>query len=66
MKTNSCLKVVKVYKVSLKNNPRISYYVDAPSKRIARWCGAALFNNEHSGFKTDKDMKAEKFTYEEN
>ena len=66
MKIDSCLKVVKVYKVSLKNNPRIYYYVDAPSKRIARWCGAALFNNEHASFKTDKDMKVESFTYEEN
>lgn len=30
---------VKVYKVSLKEDPNIWYFVDAPSKRIAKWCG---------------------------
>ena len=57
---------VKVYKVSLKEDPSIWYFVDAPSKRIAKWCGAALYNNEYMGFRTNKDMKVEKFTYEEN
>lgn len=56
---------VKVYKVSLKENPNIYYFVDAPSKRIARWCGAACYNNEYAGFRTLKDMKVEKFGYEE-
>ena len=42
---------VKVYQVILKDmtNP-IYYYVDAPSKRIAKWCGANLFNNEYSSW----------------
>lgn len=57
---------VKVYIVSLKEDPSIWYFVDAPSKRVARWCGAALYNNEYMGFRTNKDMKVEKFTYEEN
>jgi hypothetical protein len=57
---------VKVYRVSLKEDPSIWYLVDAPSKQIAKWCGAALFNNEYMGFRTHKDMKAERFTYEEN
>ena len=57
---------VKVYKVSLKEDPDIWYLVDAPSKRIARWCGAALYNTEYMGFRTCTDMKVEKFTYEEN
>ena len=57
---------VKVYKVSLKEDPSIWYLVDAPSKRVARWCGAALYNNEYLGFRTHKDMKVERFTYEEN
>ena len=57
---------VKVYKVSLKEDPTIYYLVDAPGKRVAKWCGAALYNNEYMGFRTSKDMKVEKFTYEEN
>ena len=42
---------VKAYQVILKDktNP-IYYYVDAPSKRIAKWCGANLFNNEYAAF----------------
>jgi hypothetical protein len=57
---------VKVYKVSLKEDPNIWYLVDAPSKRIAKWCGAALYNNVYLGFRTPKDMKVERFKYEEN
>lgn len=56
---------VKVYRVSLKEDPNIWYFVDAPSKRIAKWCGAALYNNEYLGFRTFKDMKVERFKYEE-
>lgn len=57
---------VKVYKVSLKENPNIYYFVDAPSKRVAKWCGAALCNNEYTGFFTNKDIKVERFICEEN
>ena len=57
---------VKVYKVSLKEDPNIWYFVDAPSKRVARWCGATLYNNEYAGFRTNKDIKVERFKYEEN
>ena len=35
--------------------------VDAPSKRIAKWCGANLYNNEYFTFLSDKDMIAERF-----
>lgn len=57
---------IKVYKVSLKEDPNIWYLVDAPSKRIAKWQGAALCNNEFTAFKSAEDMEVEKFTYEEN
>ena len=57
---------VKVYRVSLKEDPNIWYFVDAPSKRVAGWCGAALYNNEYAGFRTNKDMKVERFKYKEN
>ena len=56
---------VKVYKVWVKERPDIWYYVDAPSKRIAKWSGANLATNEYTGFFTNKDMEAEKFTQEE-
>ena len=54
---------VKVYRVSLKEDPNIWYFVDAPSKRIAKWCGANLYNNEYTAFKTAKDIKVERFKY---
>lgn len=54
---------VKVYRVMLKDklDSDIFYMVDAPGKRIARWCGANLFNNEYSAFKSAKDMVAVRF-----
>ena len=53
---------VKVYRVVPKKNPNIAYYmVDAPSKRIAKWCGSNLFNNEYIDFLSAKDMIAERF-----
>ena len=52
---------VKVYKVYPKNKPDLWYLVDAPCKRIAKWCGTAILNNTYSGFLTAKDMKAERF-----
>lgn len=52
---------VKTYKVYPKNNPDLWYMVDAPSKRVAKWCGAAVLDNNYSGFRTAKDMKVERF-----
>ena len=53
---------IKVYKVWIKDNPDIWYHVNAPSKRIAKWCGAALYNNEYIAFVTNKSIKVEKLT----
>ena len=52
---------VKVYRVFPKQNPsEISYMVDAPNKRIAKWCGANLYNYERCfDFLSYKDMVAE-------
>ena len=53
---------VKVYRVAPKKNQNgVFYMVDAPSKRIAKWCGANLFNNEYIDFLSAKDMIAERF-----
>ena len=56
---------VKAYKVYPKNNPDLWYSVDAPSKRIAKWCGAAILNNTYCNFLTAKHMKVERFKAEE-
>ena len=53
---------VKVYRVYPKNNPFNYYLVDAPCAFVAKWCGAALVNNEYATFLSAKDMKAERFT----
>lgn len=53
---------VKEYRVVPKKNTNgVFYMVDAPSKRIAKWCGANLFNNEYNAFLSAKDMIAERF-----
>lgn len=53
---------IKVYRVTPKKNQNgIFYMVDAPSKRIAKWCGANLYNYDYSAFLSDKDMIAERF-----
>ena len=52
---------VKTYVVRLKIDTSIYYFADAPSKRIAKWCGAALYNNEYAAFATAKDMIVERF-----
>lgn len=55
---------VKVFKVYPKNAPDKWYLVDAPSRRIARWCGANIINNTYATFLTGNDMKVERFKYE--
>ena len=52
---------IKVYKVYPKNNPDLWYLVDAPSKRIAKWCGTAILNNTYVTFLKCKDMVAERW-----
>ena len=56
---------VKVYRVWPKNDHAKYYLVDAPNKHIAKWSGANLMNNEYSCFLSVKDMKAERWKYEE-
>jgi hypothetical protein len=56
---------VKVYKVYPKDRTDLWYLVDAPSKRIAKWCGAAILNNVYTVFLTAKDMVAENWKPEE-
>lgn len=55
---------VKVYKVYPKNNPDLWYLVEAPTKHIAKWCGANAINNTYVTFMTAKDMKVERWKYE--
>lgn len=55
---------VKVYKVYPKNNPDLWNLVDAPSRRVAKWCGTAILNNTYSVFLSAKDMIAERWSAE--
>ena len=42
---------VKVYRVVPKKNQNgVFYMVDAPNKRIVKWRGANLFNNEYIAY----------------
>lgn len=54
---------VKIYEVTLRHKcqDNKTYMVDAPNKRIAKWCGANLFNHEYAAFVGAKDMKAKRF-----
>ena len=56
---------VKVYKVWPKNKPDLYYYVDAPCKWVARWCGAAIINNDYASFLTARDLSVERLKVEE-
>ena len=55
---------VKVYKVYPKNNPELWYRIDAPTKRIAKWCDTAILNNIYCNFLVAKDMAAERWEAE--
>ena len=57
---------VKVYRVVPKKHSNdVFYAVDAPSKRIAKWCGANMYNNDYFSFLSAKDMIAERFRIKE-
>lgn len=56
---------VKVYKVYPKDNPDLWYYVDAPTRRIAKWCGANILNITYASSFTARDMIAERCKYQE-
>ena len=43
------------------NNSKEYYFIDAPSKRIAKWCGAALYNNEYPAAKSSRDVQVERY-----
>ena len=55
---------IKVYVVEPKRRimgADTYYYVDAPSKRIAKWCGSALYNHKYATLLSAKDIKATRF-----
>jgi hypothetical protein len=53
---------VKEYEVSYKDDlgSTHTYWIEAPSKRIAKWCVAAIFNYNYFAFLTAKDIKAKR------
>ena len=52
---------VKVYRVWPKNKPELYYLTEAPFRWVAKWCGAALINNNYVTFLTAKDMTVRRF-----
>ena len=48
--------MIKMYKVVVRN---AYYYVDAPNKRIAKWCGYNMFCNEYCSDASIKEVKVE-------
>lgn len=53
---------IKTYLATFRhsNDDSLYYYVDAPSKRIAKWCGANLYNSEYLAFVTAKDVEVKR------
>jgi hypothetical protein len=41
--------IIKTYIVTAKDNPDLWYEVDAPSKRVAKWCAVNLYNQGYYG-----------------
>lgn len=52
---------VKVFRVWPKNDPSLYFFVDAPNKRIAKWCGANIVNQQYVTFLSAKDMAVARF-----
>lgn len=48
---------IKTYEVFVKNDHNVSYIVEAPSKRVARWCGHALFSDQYFANTKIRDIK---------
>ena len=58
---------IKEYEVRLHGkftNPH-TFIVEAPNKRIAKWCGANLFNHQYFSFATAKDIMVIPYTRKE-
>lgn len=53
---------IKLYEVTLRHEGQDNetYWVDAPNKWIAKWCGANLFNHKFKSFCKAKDMRAKR------
>lgn len=47
---------VKMYKAIIRDT---YYYVEAPNKRIARWCGYNMYTNEYAGVASIKEVSVE-------
>ena len=52
--------MIKTYIVYPKGNPDLWYEIDAPTKRIAKWCGLNVIQSNYGCNYTIKDMVAER------
>jgi hypothetical protein len=53
---------VKTYKATIFD---VTYYIKAPNKRVAQWCGLNLYHNNYPSFTTVNDVKVELVEEEE-
>ncbi len=56
---------LKTYKINLKKHPQIEYIIDAPSKRIAKWCAVCTHNNNYMTGITVKDVVIQRHKWED-
>ena len=47
---------VKMYKAIIRDT---YYYVEAPNKRVAKWCGYNMYTNEYAGVASIDDVSVE-------
>lgn len=52
--------MTKTYIVYPKRNPDLWYEIDAPTKRVAKWCGLNVIQANYSCNYTIKDMVVER------
>ena len=52
--------MTKTYIVYPKENPDLWYEIEAPTKRVAKWCGLNVIQSNYCCNYTVKDMVAER------
>lgn len=48
--------MIKTYVVYPKSSPDLWYEIDAPTKRVAKWCGLNVIQTNYCGDYSIKDM----------
>ena len=56
---------MKTYKINLKKHPQFEYIIDAPNKRIAKWCAVSIHNQNYMCGITIKDVDIKRHKWED-